>query len=148
MSLFPPFPYSMPNGCVTDTPSLSTLSQSLQRRDLLPIRAFFLHLSKRVCFKRLFQIVQTSLQGIQYLSLGLDLGYQWASEKEVNVREKNCFCSPWFCHLCWIKSVFNDRTVAFFHLLWYMVWSIYLETFTGDSVMEKRGYLSLILFSS
>lgn len=127
MSLSLLFPYSMPNGCITDMPSLSTFSQSLPKRDLLPIRAFLLHLSKHRCFKRLLQIIKVSLQRIQHLSSGLDLGYQWASEKEVNGGEKTCPHSPCFCHLHWKKSLCSDRTVAFFHLLQYTVCVEYLS---------------------
>lgn len=92
-SLFSLFPYSQ-------MPLLSTLSQSLQNKDLLPIRAFSLHFRKTYILKDMLQMIQMSLQGIQHLSSGSDLGYPWHSEKEANGRERTCPHSPCFCHLC------------------------------------------------
>lgn len=121
------FPYSQ-------TPLLGTLSQSLQNKDLLPIKAFSLHFRKMCVLKDQSQIIQMSLQGTQHFSSGSDLVHQWPSEKEANGRERTWPHSPRFCHLSW------NRIVAFSLLHQLVVCSAYLEI-----LLYRRECLSLVL---
>lgn len=134
LSLFLLFLYSQ-------MPLLSTLSESLQNKDLFPIRAFPLHFRKMCVLKDLLQMTQMSLQGIQHLSSGSDLGYLWHSE--ANGRERTCHHSPCFCHLCWTKFLSNDRIMAFFSYV-----TLWCEVFIWEHLLYRRECLSLVLFGS
>lgn len=143
MSLFPLFPYSTPNGCVTDMPSLSTLPQSLQRR-------FTSHKSFFCASQWTYVVWKTVANVADHLdnTAGIDTICHWAwtwgtnglsiraSEKEVNSKGKSVLLlhvSDTFVK----QSLCNDRTVAFFHLVQYAAWRT-SELFAGDSIMEKE----------
>lgn len=99
------FPRSVPHDCITAKFTPSTLPPSLWKIHFT-FNAFSLHLSKHTCLKRLLpkqRIIQTALQGLQCLSLCLDLGTSGLGTRASERREwqgNTCPLGPCFCHLC------------------------------------------------
>lgn len=99
VSLFLLVPYSVPSGCITDMPSPSMLSQSLQKGDLLPIRGCFPASQQTYMFLKTVTDRSDVSAGNRAFVIGLRFGAPDGPQRQVNGREKRHPHSPCFCHL-------------------------------------------------